>query len=153
MKEIRENLSADDLITGGESVQSVGTKRLRTVEVLEDVTFHLHKWHSNDSTLENYDRISKAEEDLTYAKQHLGSNECEEKLLGLPWNKTEDILTIPTSYEREIPTKREALSELAKVYDPLGLASPSTLVAKILYREVCEAKLHWDSKLDDCFKR
>ena len=153
VKEIRDNLYVDDLITGGESVQSVGTKRLRTVEVFEDATFHLHKWHSNDSTLENYDRTNQPEEDLTYAKQHLGSNECEAKLLGLPWNKTEDTLTIPTSSEREISTKRVALSELAKVYDPLGLASPSTLVAKILYREMCEAKLHWDSKIDDCFKR
>ena len=150
VKEIRDNLYVDDLITGGESVQSVGTKRLRTVEVFEDATFHLHKWHSNDSTLENYDRTNQPEEDLTYSKQHLGSNECEAKLLGLPWNKTEDTLTIPISSEREISTKREALSELAKVYDPLGLASPSSLVAKILYREMCEAKLHWDSKLDDC---
>ena len=121
--------------------------------MFEDATFHLHKWHSNDSTLENYDRTNQPKEDLTYAKQHLGSNECKAKILGLPWNKTEDTLTIPTSSEREISTKREALSELAKVYDPLGLASPSTLVAKILYREMCEAKFHWNSKLDDCFKR
>ena len=147
VKEIRDNLYVDDLITGGESVQSIGTKRLRTVEVFEDATFHLHKWHSNDSTLENYDRTNQPEEDLTYAKQHLGSNECEAKLLGLPWNKTEGALTIRTSSEREISTKREALSELFKVYDPLGLASPSTLIAKIQYREMCEAKLHWDNKL------
>ena len=115
--------------------------------MFKDATFHLHKWHSNDSTLENYDRTNQPEEDLTYAKQHLRSNECKAKLLGLPWNKTENALTIPTSSEREISTKHEAPSELAKVYDPLSLASPSTLVAKILYREMCEAKLHWDNKI------
>ena len=35
-------------------------------------------------------------------------------------------------------TKRKVLGEIAKVYDPLGLASPITLEEKIIYREVCE---------------
>ena len=129
------------------------TKRVQAVEVFEDATFHLHKWHSNDSTLESHDLTSQAKEALTYAKQQLGPNECEAKLLGLLWNKTEDTLTIPISSEREISTKREALSELAKVYDPLGLVSPSTLIAKILYREMCEAKLPWDSMLNERLKQ
>ena len=42
VKKIRDNLYVDDLITGGESVQSVGTKRLQAVQVFEDATFHLH---------------------------------------------------------------------------------------------------------------
>ena len=30
---------------------------------------------------------------------------------------------------------------LASVYNPLGLASPTTLVGKLLYREVCDQRL------------
>ena len=67
--------------------------------------------------------------------------------------QTEDTLTIPTSPEKNISTKREALSELAKVYDPFGLVSPSTLSAKMLYRGMCEAKLPWDGELNERFKQ
>ena len=36
------------------------------------------------------------------------------------------------------------MSELASVYDPIGLISLSHLIGKILYREVCELKIPWD---------
>ena len=83
VKEIRDNLYVDDLITGGESVQSVETKRSKAVEVFDDAKFNLRKWHSNDSSLEIHDPSSQSEEDLTYAKQQLGSHECETKISGL----------------------------------------------------------------------
>ena len=44
-------------------------------------------------------------------------------------------------------------SEVAKVYDPLGLVAPVTLVGKILYREMCEAKVPWDGELTETMKQ
>jgi hypothetical protein len=153
-KETRDNLYVDDLITGGENVESVAAKRSQAVEVFEDATFKLHKWHSSDLTLENHNQSSPANEDeITYAKEQLGSGKCDTKLLGLPWNKIEDTVSIVTSPRKNIATKREALSELAKIYDPLGLVSPTTLIAKIHYREMCEAKLPWDGELCEAMKR
>ena len=123
--------------------------------MFEDATFKLHKWHSSDLTLENHNQSSPANEDeITYAKEQLGSGKCDTKLLGLPWNKIEDTVSIVTSPRKNIATKREALSELAKIYDPLGLVSPTTyLIAKIHYREMCEAKLPWDGELCEAMKR
>ena len=46
-------------------------------------------------------------------------------------------------------TKRGALSQLAKIYDPLGLVSPTTLPGKLLYREMCEANLAWDGEFPE----
>ena len=46
------------------------------------------------------------------------------------------------------PTKRETLRQLAKIYDPLGIASPITLQGKIIYRDICDAKLPWDFELN-----
>ena len=56
-------------------------------EVFEDATFKLHKWHSNDPTVENDNQSSPANEDE-------GSEKCDTKLLGLVWNKSEDTLSI-----------------------------------------------------------
>ena len=141
----------DDLITGGENVKAVAEKRSQVVEVFEDGTFKLHKWYSNDSSLESNDLTN--EDELTFAKEQLGSNKHETKLLGLPWNKIEDTVSIGTSPRESTSTKREALSELAKVYDPLGLVAPMTLVGKILYREMCEAKVPWDGELTETMKQ
>ena len=44
-------------------------------------------------------------------------------------------------------TKREVLRSPAKVYGPLGLATPLTLQGKLIYREICDQKLPWDTEL------
>ena len=54
VKEIRDGSYVDDLMTGGETVNTVATKRTGAIEVFEDGTFKLHKWHSNVATLEKY---------------------------------------------------------------------------------------------------
>ena len=45
------------------------------------------------------------------------------------------------------PTKREVLSNIAKIYDPLGVVSPMSLVGKMLYREIYDRKILWDKQL------
>ena len=49
--------------------------------------------------------------------------------------------------EKADPNKRGILSKVARIYDPLGLASPISLSGKPLYRDGCDAKLNWDTKL------
>ena len=44
-------------------------------------------------------------------------------------------------------TKRGVLSHLARIYDPLGLASPVTLIRKQLYCDICDDKIPWDTQL------
>ena len=53
------------------------------------------------------------------------------------------LLTISTAE----PTKRGILGKVAKIYDPLGLASPVTLSGKMLFRDACDTKFAWDSPL------
>ena len=41
------------------------------------------------------------------------------------------------------------MAKLAKVYDPLGLASPSVLQGKQIFREICDAKVSWHSPIPE----
>ena len=46
-------------------------------------------------------------------------------------------------------TKRGILTNLAKVYDPLGIVSPAMLEGKVLHRESCIEKNAWDAPLSE----
>ena len=103
----------------------------------------MHKWNSNVPYLES--KSAEGKQESTYAKQILSQDSNEIKILGPCWNKEKDNISVVKLITKEKrPTKRNILSELASVYDPIGQISPSHLIGKILYREVCELKIPWD---------
>ena len=109
----------------------------------------MHKWNSNISQLES--EIVGVEEQPTFAKQQLVVKEGEPKLLGLPWNKSDDSIAVTFPEKPVDVTRRGILRFLAAVYDSLGLASPATLVGKFLYVKyvtcVCHGMRRYQTKL------
>ncbi|XP_011502413.1 PREDICTED: uncharacterized protein LOC105365850 [Ceratosolen solmsi marchali] len=72
------------------------------------------------------------------------------KILGLNWSPQQDIFsftTIWTSRQDSKFMKRLILSEVAKVFDPLGFVSSVVIKAKIFMQELWLHKLHWDEAL------
>ena len=59
------------------------------------------------------------------------------KLLGVGWDKVQDTLYVDFPSPPAKLTKRGILTNLAKMYDSLGLASPVLLEGKLLYLETC----------------
>ena len=147
VSEIEKSLYVDDLISGGENEMKAEQLKTKATEIFADATFDLHKWHSNARELESYNTVER-EETETFAKQQLGvSNSDQARILGLPWNKEADIIGVNFPSDKTESTKRGILGKVAKIYDPLGLVAPVTLTGKLLYRDVCNAKLAWDTKL------
>ncbi|GFW27431.1 hypothetical protein TNCV_2791811 [Trichonephila clavipes] len=63
------------------------------------------------------------------------------KILGIIWNSKEDTFRINISPPNEVrPTKRQLLSTIAKIYDPLGFLSPTTTQLKILMQDIWKEK-------------
>ena len=84
----------------------------------------------------------------TYAKHQLSvPNQGETTILGLSRNKSTDTMMVKVQNENVENTKHGVLRKIAKVYDPLGVASPVTLGGKLVYREVCDKKIPWDQQL------
>lgn len=144
--ELRKSLYVDDIITGGNTIQEAKQRKTEAIEILGDATFSLHKWASNAKELEDDNDPKGENAEQTVAKQQLETKET--KILGIIWNKENDTLGIQIAGEKtETVTKRNILSRLAKIYDPMGIASPLLLLGKQIYRTVCEHKLPWDTKL------
>ena len=94
--------------------------------ILSEAQFELHKWHSYVPALET-DTLQEekiSEQESSYAKQQLGEKPGKTKLLGMPWEKEKDTIAVVFPTQPLEPTKRELLGSLARIYDPLGLASP-----------------------------
>ena len=71
------------------------------VAIVGEAGFELHKWHSNEQTLESEANSEQEDEkeDESYAKEQLGVKPGETKMLGLPWNelKGHDGSNLPSS--------------------------------------------------------
>ena len=124
--------------------------------------FRLRKWLTNDPNLRAEMRKVEREEtasvnvedDQSYAKATLGNTQDTgiEKVLGMKWDCTSDefIFSFEHIVERAEmlePTKRNVLSILASLYDPLGLVSPVVVSLKVLFQELCADKVSWDQGL------
>ena len=85
--------------------------------------------------------------DTTFAKQQLGTKSTDTKMLGIHWDENEDTLSTEIPKSKRKYTKRNILSHLASIYDPLGFISPVHLLGKTVYRGRCVLKLSWDQEI------
>ena len=69
------------------------------VAIFGEAGFELHKWHSNEPTLESEKNSEQEDEkdDESYAKEQLGVKPGETKMLGLPWDKLKDMMAVTSS--------------------------------------------------------
>ncbi|XP_076384323.1 uncharacterized protein LOC143262574 [Megalopta genalis] len=71
------------------------------------------------------------------------------KTLGVVWNSSDDSISYAVTTFKSIGTitKRSISSEIAKIYDLLGLLSSVIIVAKILLQKLCTMIVDWDESL------
>ena len=108
--------------------------------------FHLTKWVSNSRYVLESIPVEKRAKDL----QAL-SMDCEslpaDHALGVVWSVESDTLGFNINIKSTVATRRSILSVVSAVYDPLGLASPFILPAKILLQELCKREVSWDDEV------
>jgi len=72
------------------------------------------------------------------------------KTLGICWNPADDKFSITSTVNENLSiTKRNFLSVLARVFDPLGLICPFVIRAKMIIQEICIEGSDWDAQIPD----
>lgn len=141
---LKNNIYVDDVLFGGDSVSVLRQTREQLDALLKRGGFELRKWASNSSAL--LADIAAENHGLACSK----SLQTDEKLkiLGISWNPSLDMFQFQVTLSSRVPqTKRAVLSAIAKVFDPLGWATPVTVALKILMQELWRAKIGWDDAL------
>lgn len=130
----------DDLVTGCASPSEAFELQSQLLSLLSSGAFELRKWSSNLSSL-----LDSLPQHLRRdTPQSFDENDSFIKVLGLQWNSKFDYFTYCVQIVNTTCTKRSILSELARIFDPLGLLSPITLFAKHLMQRLWIDGVSWD---------
>lgn len=134
----------DDVVSGSNTLDEAIAIQRELIAICKAGSFELRKWTSNcpeflssvSSSVTNPDDealiLSALDTDTTV------------KVLGLKWNPKSDTFSYTVTTPPETCTKRIMLSEISKIYDPLGFLSPITLFVKLLIQLLWISGTDWD---------
>ncbi|XP_058448694.1 uncharacterized protein LOC131428666 [Malaya genurostris] len=147
---IKKCFYVDDFIGGAQTIEEAIRLRTELSDLLHKGGFTLRKWTSNQ--LEVLQGLP-SDEIGTQSALHFSPNETI-KALGISWEPEADHLRFDSKIRcsNEPPTKRTILSDIAKLFDPLGLIAPVVVRAKILMQELWLLSCGWDDPVPEPIK-
>ena len=123
---IKSSFYMDDLLTGADSPEEAIKIQNEVTAVLKSAGFTLRKFASNDPM------ILQGLEDQQKQTEFLTNPENVIKTLGIQWNRERDCFSFMVKLkDGQQLTKRTMLSEIARIFDPLGWSAPVTVRAKM----------------------
>ncbi|XP_031777962.1 uncharacterized protein LOC116415998 [Nasonia vitripennis] len=133
----------DDFVSGADSFEEILAIRDEMIALLRRGGFLIRKWASNHRSI--LDKIDSG----VFELDHMVKETPIQKTLGIIWDSENDQLkyTVVKMDNETTVTKRRLLSEISKIFDPLGLLGPIILYAKVLMQDCWKSKVNWDESL------
>ena len=154
---VRESIYVDDLLLSVASPEEAARVQKIVQEMLEDGGFHITKWISNSAKalihVPDKDRAAP-QETLDLAEKNLQiSPDQISQALGMVYDAVQDCFMFKGICNLANQTGKASMRQLssacAKVYDPLGMVAPFTLIGKLLLQRCWRNKLQWDKELPE----
>lgn len=146
-KELEECLYMDDYCGGHNTLEKANQLKSDLIELLRRGGFNLRKWASNKPEL-----LADLDESQCNPSTYEFKQNDSTKTLGLGWNPKKDCFSFTSKIASESPkvaTKRSLLSDISKLFDPIGWLTPLSTSMKILFQKVWLLNLSWDEKLPE----
>ncbi|GFY00577.1 uncharacterized protein TNCV_2139741 [Trichonephila clavipes] len=127
----------DDVLCGAATLEEVIVLRQQLKGILKSAGMELHKLCANHEKLS-----PDPEQNYNFATL------TETKTLGVSWKPNLDCFLIKVKVCLDSSyTKRDVLSTIAKIFDPVGLMTPVISKAKIFLQRLWRSKLEWNDLL------
>ncbi|XP_026740536.1 uncharacterized protein LOC113502962 isoform X1 [Trichoplusia ni] len=143
---LENSFYVDDLLHGSHSPESAKLLTRDLINLLKSGGFNLRKWKSNVPELLKHIQTDNNTQDTFNFKQLEQT-----KTLGLIWDPKEDTFRFELKIEltKTPVTKRSLLSDISKLFDPLGWLSPLSTRLKIIFQNVWLRNIKWDDPLPE----
>ncbi|XP_047540324.1 uncharacterized protein LOC125073508 [Vanessa atalanta] len=146
---ILNDFYVDDLMTGCQTVEECLKIKEDISNILKKGGFALQKWASNKK--EFMEKIGKGRE-VKESRLNIGEvkeTEAIQKVLGLTWNSCTDEFEYSVQLPQlEVPvTKRRVISDISRLFDPLGWISPTIVTSKVFIQKLWMSGIDWDQEL------
>lgn len=142
-KVVRSDFYVDDCMSGADNVDEAIDLKIELLGIMKAGGLKLLKWSSNSKEL-----LQTLPEDHIECKSSLQIDEDDSiKALGVYWHPGTDEFAYKVNaweIDTESTTKRQILSEISKLFDPLGLLAPVVITAKILMQQLWLTGCSWD---------
>jgi hypothetical protein len=140
---IKDNTYMDDILDSVDTKEEAKKLTSGVDRILETGGFKVKGWQSNKDLEERKTELNEI---------NVPQSQTDAKVLGVSWDSVKDVL----KYKFEIEavkcditdlTKRKILSQIARIYDPIGFVAPFLVRAKINLLELWEEGVDWDDEL------
>ncbi|XP_011881685.1 PREDICTED: uncharacterized protein LOC105569657, partial [Vollenhovia emeryi] len=140
---VQRDFYVDDLLTGADTVGEAKKARDEAISLLRTGSFELSKWASNAPEL--LKDIRDLESNAVKINDFTGNS----RILGMLWNQFSDTFlfsSMPNESTQPV-SKRVILTEVSRLFDPLGLLGPAVVVAKLILQDLWQLEIHWDESI------
>ncbi|VDP79484.1 unnamed protein product [Schistosoma curassoni] len=128
----------DDLLINVDTIEEAKRTYSHFKRLLSLGGFNLTKWTSNNvEVLEFIPEEDRAEGNIIVCE----SNETSKRTLGIECNVRTDELRFKVHEFHGNTTRRNVLSYVASIFDPIGIVAPIILPAKVILQDTCRQKL------------
>ena len=140
---MENNLYMDNFIFSHSSINTLKDIYYKITTRMSEGGFDLCSWTSNCPELRT---IFKSESKIT------SHQNPEERVLGYLFDTTSDSMRLSDFNLTSVNTKRQLLSQISKVFDPLSLFLPITIRGRLLMRKTWEQGMGWEDEIDSELK-
>ena len=143
---LKRDTYMDDICTSTDTREEAQAMTDDIDKILANGGFKVKGWTSNMD-------LPEAEGDAM--EKTLMENLGEEKVLGVFWNRKKDEFSYRVkvdSFMEKRLTKRIILSQVARIFDPIGYTAPFVIRAKVGLQKLWEGGYEWDEDLPDDYQ-
>ena len=124
------NRFMDDLLNANSNAKVLKTIRNEVTELIGKFGFDVKEWFSNHPMI--------------------GSVQKMKKVLGIRWDMENDTLGAGiNASSKKLLTKRNVLSRIAEIWDPLGICAGVNLIGKLLFQSIVRLQFSWDQIIEN----
>lgn len=143
------SLYVDNCVTSVNNMQEYEDFKEVSIQMMLEAKMELRQWEVTSGEGSRVGCLARKECGLEHASQC--PPQALTSVLGLIWNKDEDTLSVEVP-KMDLPdkiSKRTILSQIQKIFDPMGFLSPATIIPKVLLQKLWNMKKTWDENLNE----